>query len=116
MCWRVINTQKIVSNFREFKKKKMLNSNLIRLNSTSSLPSTLFQFIRQLNTYNKKASQTLLFASTNTINQKRNAAHFKFVPEEAPPSLGETTKMNLCQSVTNALDISLSADKSAGMQ
>jgi 2-oxoisovalerate dehydrogenase E1 component beta subunit len=45
--------------------------------------------------------------------QSRNASAFKFYPDEAPASLGETTKMNLCQAVTNALDIALSADKSA---
>lgn len=43
----------------------------------------------------------------------RHASAFKFVPETAPAELGETTKMNLCQSVTNALDITLSSDKSA---
>jgi len=47
--------------------------------------------------------------------QKRNASAFKFQPDIAPASLGETTKMNLFQSVTNALDISLSSDKSAGL-
>ena len=46
--------------------------------------------------------------------QKRNASAFKFQPDTAPANLGETTKMNLCQSITNALDISLSSDKSAG--
>ncbi len=44
----------------------------------------------------------------------RNAAAFKFMPDTAPPNLGETTKMNLCQAVTNALDLTLSTDKSAG--
>jgi hypothetical protein len=48
-------------------------------------------------------------------NQKRNASAFKFVPDTAPANLGETTKMNLYQSVTNALDISLSSEKSAGI-
>jgi hypothetical protein len=48
-------------------------------------------------------------------NQKRNASAFKFVPDTAPTNLGETTKMNLYQSVTNALDISLSSEKSAGI-
>ena len=46
--------------------------------------------------------------------QVRYASAFKFVPETAPAELGETTKMNLCQSVTNALDITLSSDKSSG--
>ncbi len=45
--------------------------------------------------------------------QRRNAAAFKFQPDISPANLGETVKMNLFQSVTNALDISLSADKSA---
>ena len=45
---------------------------------------------------------------------KRNASAFKFLPDKAPAELGETTKMNLYQSVTNSLDISLSSDKSAG--
>ena len=44
----------------------------------------------------------------------RHASAFKFVPETAPAELGETTKMNLCQAVTNALDITLSSDKSSG--
>lgn len=47
------------------------------------------------------------------ISNKRNASAFKFLPDTAPAELGETTKMNLYQSITNALDISLSADKSA---
>ena len=55
---------------------------------------------------------TLLTLNNNT--QKRHASAFKFQPDIAPANLGETTKMNLCQSVTNALDISLSAEKSAG--
>lgn len=49
------------------------------------------------------------------VVQCRNASSFKFVPDIAPADLGETTKMNLCNSVTNALDITLSADKSAGI-
>ena len=44
----------------------------------------------------------------------RNASAFKFTPNTAPSNLGETTKMNLCQAVTNALDLTLSTDKSAG--
>lgn len=48
------------------------------------------------------------------VVQVRNASAFKFVPETAPSNLGETTKMNLCQSITNALDLTLSTDKSAG--
>ena len=49
-----------------------------------------------------------------THYQVRHATAFKFVPETAPSNLGETTKMNLCQSITNALDLTLSTDKTAG--
>jgi hypothetical protein len=52
-------------------------------------------------------------AKTN-LQLVRNAAAFKFTPDTAPTNLGETTKMNLCQAVTNALDLTLSTDKSAG--
>jgi hypothetical protein len=92
----------------------MLNSSITRISSSNSLPNTLVQFLRQLNTYSQKKHQNILVASSTTKTQKRNAAHFKFVPEVSPASLGEVTKMNLCQAVTNALDISLSADKTAG--
>jgi len=51
--------------------------------------------------------------SRMVVNAKRNAAAFKFQPDEAPAELGETTKMNLFQSVTNALDLTLSSDKSS---
>ena len=95
----------------------MLGSSLTKFNSTNHLPNTIIQFLRQLNTFSKKKYEKLLLA-TSTSNvvktQNRNAAHFKFVPDVSPASLGETTKMNLCQAVTNALDISLSADKTAG--
>lgn len=50
----------------------------------------------------------------NSKVQIRHASGFKFVPDTAPADFGETTKMNLCQSITNALDICLSQDKSAG--
>ena len=92
----------------------MLNSSITRISSTKTLPNTIVQCLRQLNMYSKKKPQNLLIASSTTRTQKRNAAHFKFVPEVSPASLGEVTKMNLCQAVTNALDISLSADKTAG--
>ncbi len=68
---------------------------------------------KQLHAINASRNNKLN-ASLNNF-QKRNASAFKFIPDIAPPSLGETTKMNLYQSVTNALDISLSADKSAGI-
>lgn len=44
---------------------------------------------------------------------KRSAAHFNFVPDTAPSSEGETSRMNLYQAVTNALDIALASDPTA---
>lgn len=40
-------------------------------------------------------------------------SHFTYVPDTVSASDGETTRMNLFQSVTNALDIALAADPSA---
>jgi len=65
--------------------------------------------VRNLHTTLNKIANT----SKLLLVQSRNASAFKFYPDEAPANLGETTKMNLCQAVTNALDIALSADKSA---
>lgn len=56
----------------------------------------------------------LLIGVSSQGSGVRHASAFKFVPETAPAELGETTKMNLCQAVTNALDITLSSDKSSG--
>ncbi|VDK48146.1 unnamed protein product [Anisakis simplex] len=44
---------------------------------------------------------------------KRLAAAFKFSPSLADPSLGETSKMNLCQAVNNAMDTAMKSDPSA---
>uniref|UniRef100_A0A1I7ZQA6 2-oxoisovalerate dehydrogenase subunit beta, mitochondrial n=1 Tax=Steinernema glaseri TaxID=37863 RepID=A0A1I7ZQA6_9BILA len=41
------------------------------------------------------------------------SSHFSFVPREADPSLGETTKMNLCQAVNNAMDQAMADDDTA---
>lgn len=60
-----------------------------------------------------KNSNLLRLCSPITTNN-RKASHFKFRPDTAPAELGETTKMNLFQAVNNSMDISLSADKSAG--
>lgn len=43
---------------------------------------------------------------------QRHASSFSFVPE-SPPVPGDTKKMNLFQSVTNAMDIAMESDKSA---
>jgi hypothetical protein len=53
-------------------------------------------------------------ATATPIQLVRHASAFKFMPDTAPSELGETTKMNLYQAVTNALDITLSSDKSSG--
>lgn len=86
----------------QFSKLSSKSSNLINKNNLHTLNSAAKLVACQLNAV----------TSINKV-QKRNASAFKFVPDTAPASLGETTKMNLCQSITNALDIALSADKTA---
>ncbi|OQR78721.1 2-oxoisovalerate dehydrogenase subunit beta, partial [Tropilaelaps mercedesae] len=45
---------------------------------------------------------------------RRTAAHFTFTPNQtAPPVKGETEKLNMFQSITNALDLALSKDPTA---
>uniref|UniRef100_A0A0N5BEV2 2-oxoisovalerate dehydrogenase subunit beta, mitochondrial n=1 Tax=Strongyloides papillosus TaxID=174720 RepID=A0A0N5BEV2_STREA len=51
--------------------------------------------------------------SLKIINGVRSASHFNYVSSVADPSLGETTKMNLFQSINNAMDITLAKDNSA---
>lgn len=43
----------------------------------------------------------------------RNASAFTFHPQDPDKSLGETAKMNLFQSLTNAMDIALATDQTA---
>jgi len=43
----------------------------------------------------------------------RSSSHFTFVPDTASSADGELTRMNMFQSITNALDIALSTDPSA---
>ncbi|KAK0426581.1 hypothetical protein QR680_009781 [Steinernema hermaphroditum] len=64
-----------------------------------TLASTLVGLARQ--------SQRLIAGST------RMSSHFTFSPREADPSLGETTKMNLCQAVNNAMDLAMADDETA---
>lgn len=45
--------------------------------------------------------------------QVRTAAHFTYQPEEVSTSDGETSRMNVFQSVNNAMDIALSTDPAA---
>ncbi|XP_076307779.1 2-oxoisovalerate dehydrogenase subunit beta, mitochondrial-like isoform X1 [Tachypleus tridentatus] len=47
------------------------------------------------------------------VLNKRFSAHFAFVPDTVPASDGETSRMNLFQSITNALDIALASDTTA---
>ncbi|XP_030851221.1 2-oxoisovalerate dehydrogenase subunit beta, mitochondrial [Strongylocentrotus purpuratus] len=44
---------------------------------------------------------------------RRFASAFKFVPDAASPSDGETTKMNLFQALNNAMDVALTSDSTA---
>ncbi|KAJ8027412.1 2-oxoisovalerate dehydrogenase subunit beta, mitochondrial [Holothuria leucospilota] len=46
-------------------------------------------------------------------NLVRNASAFTFHPQDPDKSLGETAKMNLFQSLTNAMDIALATDQTA---
>lgn len=91
-----------------------------QLNIIRAIP--LKNFTRNLHATaidNKASLPNKLFKNATSLPLKniqvRYASAFKFLPDTAPADLGETTKMNLCQSVTNALDISLSTDKSAGI-
>ncbi|XP_073192626.1 2-oxoisovalerate dehydrogenase subunit beta, mitochondrial isoform X3 [Lepidochelys kempii] len=45
---------------------------------------------------------------------RRHAAHFTFQPDAEPSAHGQTQKMNLFQSITSALDNTLSRDPTAG--
>merc|ERR1712168_563192 len=59
-------------------------------------------------------SKKCIFQLTNL--QLKNAFYGtmpSYIPESAPASHGETTKMNLFQSLTNAMDIALSKDPTA---
>ncbi|GFY66861.1 2-oxoisovalerate dehydrogenase subunit beta, mitochondrial [Trichonephila inaurata madagascariensis] len=51
--------------------------------------------------------------SKNQYKLLYRLSHFTYVPDTVSASDGETTRMNLFQSVTNALDIALAADPSA---
>ena len=44
---------------------------------------------------------------------RRTVAHFTFVKDQPDPSLGPTKEMNLCQTIQNALDITLASDNTA---
>lgn len=45
-----------------------------------------------------------------SIDISKRFAHFKFEPDQPPAQYGETTKMNLLQSLTSAMDITLEKD------
>ncbi|XP_061529821.1 2-oxoisovalerate dehydrogenase subunit beta, mitochondrial isoform X2 [Phycodurus eques] len=49
----------------------------------------------------------------HTKAQRRHAAHFTFQPDLVPTQYGPTQKMNLFQSITSALDNTLSSDPTA---
>ncbi|KAK3739011.1 hypothetical protein QZH41_010487 [Actinostola sp. cb2023] len=54
-----------------------------------------------------------LKTSRNTVALNRCVSSFSFVPSKADPALGETKKINLFQSLTNAMDIALESDPTA---
>jgi 2-oxoisovalerate dehydrogenase E1 component beta subunit len=58
-------------------------------------------------------AKPVLHRSTDLRPETRRNAHFTFVPETPDPSQGETTKMTLLQSVTDALDIAMTKDPTA---
>ena len=47
------------------------------------------------------------------VNTRQASTRFTFVPEVAAEEYGPTTKLNLFQSINNAMDIALSTDQSA---
>lgn len=59
-----------------------------------------------------RSSKIICKINSISCNSYRHS-HFTYVPDTVSASDGETTRMNLFQSVTNALDIALSADPSA---
>merc|ERR1711892_253179 len=74
-------------------------------------------FKRSLSLLNSKClrSTTLqsnLIKSSLSTSAARNA-HFQFVPETPSPADGETEKMTLLQSITDALDIAMTSDHTA---
>ncbi|KAK2162361.1 hypothetical protein LSH36_100g11004 [Paralvinella palmiformis] len=44
---------------------------------------------------------------------KRHSSGFVYVPDTAPSEFGETTRLNLCQSITSAMDIAMERDPTA---
>ena len=49
-----------------------------------------------------------------SLSQSRNSsAYFTFTPDKAPDEFGETKRMNLFESIGNAMDIAMERDPSA---
>ncbi|KAL5265516.1 hypothetical protein ACHWQZ_G006288 [Mnemiopsis leidyi] len=48
-----------------------------------------------------------------TLQNVRTAAHFTYLPQTPNPALGDTTKLNMFQSINNAMDIAMEKDSSA---
>ncbi|KAE9553337.1 hypothetical protein FO519_003450 [Halicephalobus sp. NKZ332] len=49
----------------------------------------------------------------NKLQPVRNSSFFTFNPSKADPSLGETAKLNMCQSINNAMFVALENDNTA---
>ncbi|XP_022081743.1 2-oxoisovalerate dehydrogenase subunit beta, mitochondrial-like isoform X1 [Acanthaster planci] len=77
----------------------------------ATLGRRLFSICRK--TWKKGASLRRLPQQNAVQLLCRNASAWTFVPDLPPEALGETTKMNLFQSLTDAMDIALSTDETA---
>uniref|UniRef100_A0AC34QGR2 Transketolase-like pyrimidine-binding domain-containing protein n=1 Tax=Panagrolaimus sp. JU765 TaxID=591449 RepID=A0AC34QGR2_9BILA len=56
----------------------------------------------------------VLFQTAKSVSQPiRFSSTISFIPSKADPALGETAKLNMCQSINNAMHIALENDKSA---
>lgn len=120
MYYKRIKKEKKTNSITKQKRKKfkiietlLVSEMFLKKLSKLSKSTNCITFINKNNFHSINNHQVKISTSLSNV-QKRNASAFKFVPDVAPASLGETTKMNLCQSITNALDISLSSDKTAG--
>ncbi|CAH1233447.1 PDHB [Branchiostoma lanceolatum] len=57
--------------------------------------------------------RTLSLIGSRPASVKRMASALSYVPETAPSDFGETTKMNLFQSINSAMDVALATDPTA---
>ncbi|XP_071505556.1 2-oxoisovalerate dehydrogenase subunit beta, mitochondrial-like [Diadema antillarum] len=70
------------------------------------------QILRSLASVSMRGCLTRRLSKTNH-GSRRSASAFTFIPDEPSPTDGETAKMNLFQSLNNAMDIALATDPTA---